>query len=84
MLLELKNHFTNNKYKAFFHANRNFQKDAVKKWNPHTDQLTRSLFMGFVGLDEGKRKGAGTVVLDLLIKDGTMREVDFGKWLRCK
>ena len=37
--------------------------------------------MGFVGLDKGKNEGAGTVVLDLLIKVGMMREVDFGKWL---
>ena len=55
----------------FFRANHNFQKDAVKKWNPHTNEVTRSLFIGFVGLDKGKKDGAGTVVLGILIKGGT-------------
>merc|ERR1711983_654494 len=36
--------------------------------------------MGFIGIDEGSKQGAGTVMLDLLLKGGTMSEED-GKWI---
>ena len=32
--------------------------------------------MGFVGIDEGNQKGAGTVMFDLLLKAGTMLEYE--------
>ena len=53
----------------------------MEKWNPHVEEVINSLFMGFVGLDEGKKDGCGTVALDLLLKDGTMTEEEVGKWM---
>ena len=83
-LLDLRKHVTSVEAKQFFKANRNFQKDAVAKWNPHVEEVTKSLFMGFVGLDEGKKEGCGTVALDLLLKGDTMTEEDFEKWICSK
>jgi len=42
--------------------------------------VTKSLFMGFVGIDEGNKAGDGTVGLECLSKGGTLNEVQPGKW----
>ena len=71
--------------REFLKANHNFQEDARDKWNPNANNITRSLFMGFVGIDEGNKKGAGTVMLDLLLKVGTIgvqRQMDCPRRLR--
>ena len=65
---------------AFFAANRTFQDDAVQKWNPHTEDVTDSLFLGFVGVKEDNRPGCATVALDLLLKGCTLHEVHCGVW----
>ena len=42
--------------------------------------MTKSVFMDFVGIDEGKTQGAGAVVLDLLLKSGTMTKESDHHW----
>ena len=60
--------------KLFFRSNNKFQNEATRKYHPFNNNVTKSLFMGFVGIDKGKTDGAGAVVLDLLLKSGTMTE----------
>ena len=49
-----------------------FQDKATSKYHLFNNKVTKSLFMSFVGIDKGKKQGAGAIVLDLLLKSGTM------------
>ncbi len=60
--------------------NKNFGESAVNKYQPFNNEVTQSLFMGFNGIDKGIKQEAGTVVLDLLLKGGTMLEDEDHRW----
>ena len=65
----------------FMKSCNSFKKDAVDKWNCGLSEVvTKSLFLSVVGIDEGERKGAGTITLDLLLKGGTLKESNMGSW----
>ena len=67
--------------KNFMNSCHSFKKDAVDKWNCGLSEVvTKSLFLGVVGIDEGEKKGAGTITLELLLKGGTLNETDSGSW----
>ena len=67
--------------KNFMNVCHSFKKDAVDKWNCGLSEVvTKSLFLGVVGIDEGEKKGAGTITLELLLKGGTLNETDSGSW----
>ena len=73
--------FTSEEGKILLAQSNSFKKDAVDKWNSGlSEKVTKSLFLGVVGIDEGERKGAGTVTLDLLLKGGTLKETTDGSW----
>ena len=53
----------------------------MAKWNDrHSEDITKSLFLGFVGVDKGDKKGSGVVMLDLLSKGDSMNEESGSKW----
>ena len=61
---------------------RKFRRDAVLDWNPHADEVTSQLLLGFVPLDEGQQDGATAAVLDLMVKTGFLVENEDGTWSR--
>lgn len=79
-LLKLREYCTSEDARSFYMENYRFQDEAVKKWNSYTEEPTGSLYLGFVGIDEGTQQGAGTICLDLVLKGTTMDEVEPGKW----
>jgi hypothetical protein len=54
--------------KDFYSSVYKFQWQAVLDWNPSADSVTMSFNMGFVGIREDSSAGAGSVVLDMLLK----------------
>ena len=52
----------------------------MEKWNNHTEDVTGSLFLGFVDVKEDTKNGCGTIGLDLLLKGCTIKEREFGIW----
>ena len=62
--------------KRFFTAAYKFQRKAVLDWNPNADEATMSFNMGFVGIREDSAAGAGSVVLDMLLKFGLLQYND--------
>ena len=49
-------------------------------WNPNADKVTMSFNMGFVGIREDSSAGAGSVVLDMLLKFGLLQYNDGNTW----
>ena len=41
--------------KLFFGSNNGFQNEATSKYHPFNKEVTNILFMGFVGIDKGKK-----------------------------
>ena len=66
--------------KLFFRSNNKFQNKTTSKYRPFNNEVTKSLSMGFVGIDEGKKQGAGAVVLDLLLKSRMMTAESNHQW----
>jgi len=63
----LKAVFASEEGKILLNKSNSFKKDVVDKWNSGlSEEITKSLFLGEVGINEGEQKGAGTVTLDLL------------------
>ncbi len=56
------------KSKEFFSSVYKFQQKAVLDWNRSANCVTLSFNMGFVGIREDSAMGAGSVVLDMLLK----------------
>ena len=44
-----------------------FQMDTVKTWNPSVGELTKTVHIGLVGMDEGASMPCGAITLDLLL-----------------
>jgi hypothetical protein len=57
-----------------------FQRQAVLDWNSSADSVTTSFNMGFVGIREDSAAGAGSVVLDMLLKFRLLKYNDEGTW----
>ena len=56
----------------FFNAAYKIQRKAVLDWNANADNETTLFNMGFVGIREDSAAGAGSVVLDMLLKFGLL------------
>jgi hypothetical protein len=65
---------------AFFNHVQNFQRQAVKDWNSHCDEVTLSYIMGFVGVREDSLDGAASVILDMLLKFGVLTYNNDDTW----
>jgi hypothetical protein len=52
----------------------------VLDWNATADDVTMSFNMGFVGIQEESAAGAGSVVLDMLLKFGLLKYNDDNTW----
>jgi len=48
---------------TFFRDVKDFQRMAVRDWNPNCDEVTLSFNMGFVGVREDSSDGAASVIL---------------------
>ena len=59
---------TSNKSKEFYSAAYNTQQRAVLDWNADANKVTMSFNIGFVGIRKNLAAGAGSVVLDMLLK----------------
>ena len=66
--------------KHLFAKARSFRRDSVKDWNPNAENVTKTLLMGWVGLDESSKSGCGTAVLDVSQKLGTLVEDGNGRY----
>ena len=66
--------------RLLFNACSNFQRVAVKKWNPYADEVTLSNYIGLVGIDEAASKECGALTLDMLVKFGILEKDGGGLW----
>ena len=60
---------------SFFKEVSEFQRDSVRLWNPHADEVTESNYMGTVGIDEAASKECAALGLDLSLKGGIMKSM---------
>ena len=58
---------------AFFAEVADFQRNSVRLWNPHADDVTESNYMGTVGIDKAASKECAALGLDLSLKGGIMK-----------
>lgn len=65
---------------AFFCDVKDFQRMAVRDWNPNCDEITLSFNMGFIGVREDSSDGAASVILDMLLKFGLLVYNDDETW----
>ena len=63
-----------------FNAAYKIQRKAVLDWNANADDVTMLFNMGFVGIQEDSAAGAGSVVLDMLLKFGLLKYNDDNTW----
>ena len=63
-----------------FNAAYKIQRKAVLDWNANADDVTMLFNMGFVGIQEDSAAGAGSVVLDMLLKFGLLKYSDNNTW----
>jgi hypothetical protein len=66
--------------KKFFSSVYKFQLKVVLDWNSGADCVTLSRNMGFVSIKEDSAVGAGSVVLDMLLKFGALKYIDSRTW----
>ena len=59
-----------------------FQRDSVKDWNPTCDQVTQSMMLGVLPIDEKDSVGAATAFLDMCLKFGSLKELEDSTWDR--
>jgi hypothetical protein len=64
----------------FYSSAYKFQRQAVLDWNATADSVTMSFNMGFVGIHEDSAAGAGSVVLDMLLKFGLLKYDENKLW----
>ena len=64
----------------FFDAAYKLQQKAVLDWNATADNVMMSFNMGFVGIQEDSAAGAGSVVLDMLLKFGLLKYNNDNTW----
>ncbi len=65
---------------VFFKTVLNFQRQAVKDWNSHCNDVILSYNLGFVGVREDSSDGAALVILDMLLKFGVLTYNDNNTW----
>ena len=81
MLVNFKKACCKRKAKKLFCGVITFQKNAVKQWNPYTDDITKSCLLGVLGIDESDSSGCGAVLLDFLFRVGIMYQNKMdGSW----
>jgi hypothetical protein len=66
--------------REFFNAVYHFQRDAVLDWNPGTNSVTMSFNIGFIGICKDSSAGAGSVMLDMLLKFGVLKYNECEIW----
>jgi hypothetical protein len=64
----------------FFNVAYKIQRKAVLDWNANADNVTLLFNMGFVGIREDSAAGAGSVVLDMLLKFGLLKYNNDNTW----
>jgi hypothetical protein len=64
----------------FFNAAYKLQRKAMLDWNANADDVTMSFNMGFIGIQEDSAAGAGSVVLDTLLKFVLLKYNDNNTW----
>jgi hypothetical protein len=69
------------KSSKLFNAAKSFQREAVLKWNPQSDDVTDTLILGMNGLDEAASMETGAIVLKLLADFGLIQLNDDGSWI---
>ena len=57
-----------------------FQRNTVRRWNPHADECSLSIYLGLIGIDESASKECGVITLDLLLRAGVLIQSDDGSW----
>ena len=72
-IAKFNNYCSSKDSRDFFSAVYNFQLQAVLDWNQTADCVTMSFNMGFVGIREDLTAGAGSAILDLLLKFGLLK-----------
>ena len=79
-LCRFKDHLREPSAVAFFRDVKDFQRIAVRDWNPKCDKVTLSFNMGFVGIREDSHNRVAVVVLDMLLKFGVQVYKDDETW----
>lgn len=59
---------------------RDFQRDAVRKWNPYAENVTLHVYLGLVAMDEDTSMENMALALDLCAKFGLLVKNSEGKW----
>ena len=80
ILQKFNNYCSSKDSRDFFSAVYNFQLQAVLDWNQTADCVTMSFNMGFVGIREDLTAGAGSAILDMLLKFGLLKYNDGNTW----
>jgi hypothetical protein len=79
-ILAMKDLCNTDSVKKLFTECRNFQRKSVKDWNPKADEVTKTLLLGVVAIDESSKEGCGAVYIDLSLKHGFLDENDDYSW----
>jgi hypothetical protein len=64
----------------FYSSVYKLQQQAILDWNATADSVTMSFKMGFVGICEDSAAGAGSVVLNMLLKFGLLKYNENELW----
>jgi hypothetical protein len=64
----------------FYSSMYKLQRQAILDWNATADSVTMSLKMGFVGIREDSSAGAGSIILDMLLKFGLFKYNENKLW----
>jgi len=59
-----------------------FQCDAVRRWNPTVDEVSLNNYMGLVAMNEDKSNETGSLILDLAQKMGMLKTGSPGRYER--
>ena len=63
-----------------FTAARNFQRNIVIKWNENANEVTLTIFLDLIGIDESASNECGAITLDILLWAGVLEEGKKGEW----
>ena len=72
-VMEFKEMCSSDSMSQLFQSCRDFQRNAVLKWNPKSDEVTPSTILGMNPLDEAPSMETGAIVLKLLLEAGLMK-----------
>ena len=79
-LCRFKNYLHEPSAVAFFCDVKDFQRIAVRNWNPNCNEVTLSFNMGFVGVCEDSSDGSALVIMDMLLNFGVLIYNDDDTW----